>query len=178
MRPILVAVLASLALPALTSCGSGDSTPGPGGHRVVRRYPEGELTRSDRRAIRTVILRAPDVRDIAGASRIEVERVIPWTSGWNQGLIGAVVEIALTPPVSFENKRLPGVVSPNRHAPPGTPFLRREWVVSAHDVGKLEVSVELRTKRVVSVAPYEGITKARLLGPEPPADDYGPEPGE
>ncbi len=142
--------------------------------------PSRSLSRADARKLKAFALRNRYVRGVVAGSHPSVVDVVPWLSEGGRELIGGRVEIRLGSPVRLVDERLPGTISPNRKAPPGTPTLHRFARFSATNVTELDVSVELDGGRAVQIEPAgDGakVTKIELIGPPPKNPAYAPEPG-
>jgi hypothetical protein len=142
-------------------------------------YPE--LTKAQAQKSIAVALHDRFVQEVAAGSRVTASgHVAPSVSEGGKKLVGGVVHLALEPPVDFDDQTLPGTISPNQKAPPGTPTLYRFARMSASNVSELEVAVRLADGRAVRIEPsgegYE-VTKLELIGPPPTNPAYASEPG-
>ena len=125
----------------LAGCGGSRQDSATGSldfNRAVRVFPE-PMTPAKARRIRSAALHNGFVRQVASGSEIRVsQQVVPSVTGGRRSrLVGGVVQIYLTPPVSVVNQRLPGTISPNEKAPPGTPTLHRFALLSGTNIGQL-----------------------------------------
>ena len=140
------------------------------------------MTPAKARRIRSAALHNGFVRQVASGSEIRVsQQVVPSVTGGRRSrLVGGIVQIYLTPPVSVVNQRLPGTIHPNQKAPPGTPTLHRYALLSGTNIGQLEVAIGLKSGRADRIEPSGGgyeVTKFELIGPPPKNPAYAPEPG-
>lgn len=180
---LVPAILIGAAL--LAGCGQsrhdGETASPASTHRSVMKLPE-PMTRAKARTIRSAALHNGFVRQVASGSEIRVSgQVVPSVTGGRRSrLVGGVVQIYLTPPVSVVKQRLPGTISPNEKAPPGTPTLHRYALLSGTNIGQLEVAIRLKNRRADRIEPsgsgYD-VTKFELIGPPPKNPAYAPEPG-
>lgn len=186
-------VLLALTGAALSvGCGGDDPTdpssvaqPAPPAQPTLKKVapgsiPSRSLSKADTRKLKAFALADRYVRGIAAGSHPRVVNVVPWLSEGGRELIGGRVEILLSSPVRLVDERLPGTISPNQKAPPGTPTLHRFARFSATNVTELDVSVELASGRAVQIEPTgDGaeVTKIELIGPSPKNPAYAPEPG-
>jgi hypothetical protein len=163
------------------SSDTGEETHGdlsrPSGHQVVRKTG---LTRAVRRRLKAIVMRDANVRRITAGRQVELAGVIPWSDDEGQRLLGGEIDIDVRPPLRLTNERLPGLIFPNHKAPPGTPTLHRNVLISASNVSKLRTLVSLDHERAVEIDPEgEGVrvTKRKLIGPAPKDPAYRSEPG-
>jgi hypothetical protein len=138
------------------------------------------LTRADVRKIGGAARRSRYTREVAAGGRVRVGKVIPSISAGGRTLLGGVAYVYLSPPVTFDDQILPGTISPDHKAPPGTPTLYRYGRVSASNVSELEEEIRMPSGRAVRIEPAgDGyrVTKEELIGPAPTNPAYAPEPG-
>lgn len=180
---LVPAILIGAAL--LAGCGESRQDGATGSlassNRSVKVHPE-TMTPAKARRIRSAALHNGFVRQVASGSEIRVsQQVVPCVTGGRRSrLVGGAVQIYLTPPVSVVNQRLPGTISPNEKAPPGTHTLHRYVLLSGTNIGQLEVEIRLKSGRANRIEPsgsgYD-VTKFELIGPPPKNPAYAPEPG-
>jgi hypothetical protein len=170
VRKAVCLALASLLL-CPVAAWAGSSIPAGAPH----------LTAPQAQSIKSVALRNRFVRELSAGSRVHASAAIPWIAEGGGRLLGGVTHLYLSPAVDLEDQKLPATISPNEHAPPGTPTLYRYVRMSATGVEELEVQVKFRNREAVRIEPSGtgySITKAELIGPPPrPARFYAPEPG-
>lgn len=168
---IAAIALAAVGVWLLVDLGSDDKD--PSGEPAYPRY-EVYLSEGQVAMLKATALKDPTVQGIAGEGDLSIASIFPWTDEGGTELVGAVVELAFTPPARLVDERLPVLFTPGPNAPAGTPDLHRTVVLSASNVSGLETLIELDGRRVVQVVPARQAAKvasARLLGP-PVGDAY------
>jgi hypothetical protein len=140
------------------------------------------MTPAKAQRIRSAALNNGFVRQLASGSEIKVsEEVVPSSTGGRRSkLVGGDVQVYLSPPVNVVDQRLPAVIYPNEKAPPGTPTLHRQVLLSGTNISQLEVAIRLKRGNADRIEPSGSgfkITKFELIGPPPKNPAYAAEPG-
>lgn len=121
------------------------------------------------------------VRHIVTGKHPRVTAVVPWTSEGGRVLVGAEIRIDLHPATRLTGERVPTLSSRHTTHPPERQTSTGFALYSADKVSQLRTLVELRSARVVHIAPHGDnveITKAELLGPSSEnLDAYKNDPG-
>jgi hypothetical protein len=178
---LVPAVLIGASL--LAGCGEANQSGASGSLASLDRpIRSTTMTPAKAQRIRSAALNNGFVRQVASGSEIRVsQQIVPSVRGGRRSrLVGGAVQIYLTPPVSVVNQRLPGTISPNQKAPPGTPTLHRYALLSGTNIGQLEVVIGLKRGNADRIEPSGSgfkVTKFELIGPPPKSSAYAAEPG-
>jgi hypothetical protein len=105
------------------------------------------------------------VRQVVAGQPFSFDRVAHW-SKCNGGLIGGVVSVRLSRPVSFEGD------VPAHGYRNGSAYLEGIWHLRLRNVIGFMVHVDLNRKRVVGISPEDDSLDGREGGRPPPAVDF------
>lgn len=174
----LVAASAWLAITAKDGAGDGRKAESAAGAGAAQERPP--LSVGQRNHLKHVALTAPEVRTVLGGRYAQVSDLVPWRNEDGEVLLGAAVELVVSPALEMDGTVLPVEVTPGPRAKPGTPTLFRRASFRAENVTRLRTNVRLGSKGVTQIIPggsRASIKGFHLLGPpvgkiyrEPPED--------